>query len=92
MKVTTCKSCGAKIVWIKTQNGRSMPCDEEQVEYQKNYRGSALIVTKDGEVVRGNIVKGGGSALVPIVDGIGYVSHFATYPNADKHRRTRHND
>ena len=36
MKVTTCKSCGAKIVWIKTQNGRSMPCNEEQVEYQKN--------------------------------------------------------
>ena len=71
MKVTTCKSCGAKIVWIKTQNGRSMPCDEEQVEYQKNYRGSAL---------------------TPIVDGIGYVSHFATCPNADKHRRTRHND
>ena len=51
MKVTTCKSCGAKIVWIKTQNGRSMPCDAEQVEYQKNYRGSALVVTKDGKVV-----------------------------------------
>ena len=64
MKVTTCKSCGAKIVWIKTQNGRSMPCDAEQVEYQKNYRGSALVVTKDGEVVRGNIIKDGGSALV----------------------------
>ena len=92
MKVTTCKSCGAKIVWIKTQNGRSMPCNEEQVEYQKNYRGSALIVTKDGEVARGNIVKDSGSALAPIVDGIGYVSHFATCPNADKHRRTRHND
>ena len=92
MKETTCKSCGAKIVWIKTQNGRSMPCNAEQVEYQKNYRGSALIVTKDGEVVRGNIVKGGGSALTPIVDGTGYVSHFATCPNADKHRRTRHND
>ena len=82
MKVTTCKSCGAKIVWIKTQNGRSMPCNEEQVEYH----------TKDGEVVRGNIIKDGGSALVPIVDGIGYVSHFATCPNADKHRRTRRND
>ena len=92
MNVTTCKSCGAKIVWIKTQNGRSMPCNEEQVEYQKNYRGAALIVTKDGEVVRGNIIKEGGSALVPIVDGIGYVSHFATCPNADKHRRTRRND
>ena len=86
-KTSTCKSCGAKIVWIKTTRGMSMPCNAEQVQYQENKRGSALIVTKDGDVVRGNIIDGNQTSLVPVVDGVGYVSHFATCPNAAKHRR-----
>lgn len=57
MKVTTCKSCGAPIVWIKTQNGRSMPCDVPAVDYQENYKGSSLIVTDDGRVRRATIIK-----------------------------------
>lgn len=64
-----------------------MPCNAEQVQYQENKRGSALIVTKDGDVVRGNIIDDNQTSLVPVVDGVGYVSHFATCPNAAKHRR-----
>lgn len=86
-KTSTCKTCGAKIVWIKTTRGKSMPCNAEQVQYQENRRGSALIVTKDGDVVRGNIIDDNQTSLVPVVDGVGYVSHFATCPNAAKHRR-----
>lgn len=93
MKVTTCKSCGAPIVWIKTQNGRSMPCDVPAVDYQENYKGSSLIVTDDGRVRRATIIKKPitSSGLQPIIDGKGYISHFATCPYANKYRR-RDND
>lgn len=89
MKVTTCKSCGAPIVWIKTQNGRSMPCDVPAVDYQENYKGSSLIVTDDGRVRRATIIKKPitSSGLQPIIDGKGYISHFATCPYANKYRR-----
>lgn len=87
MKIITCKSCGAPIVWIKTQNGRSMPCDATAVEYQENYKGSTTIVTDDGRVIRANIVAAGNSPLTPAIDGNGYISHFATCPYAKQHRQ-----
>ncbi len=40
-----CKGCGAEIVWIKTANGKNMPCNAEK----------ATIVTEAGEVVAGYI-------------------------------------
>lgn len=92
MKITKCKSCGTSITWIKTQNERSMPCDVHAVDYQENYKGNATIVTDGGRVLRANIIKNANSSpLTPIIDGKGYVSHFATYPYANQHRR-RDND
>ncbi len=92
MKVTTCKSCGVPIVWIKTQNGRSMPCDAAAVDYQENYKGSATIVTDDGRVLRVMVFKNPSpSGLQPIINGKGYISHFATCPYANRYRR-RNND
>jgi hypothetical protein len=41
----TCKSCGAALVWIKTEAGRLMPCDPNLV----------TVVTEDGRTVRGRI-------------------------------------
>lgn len=90
MRRVTCRSCGAAIVWITTQNGRKMPCNADPVEYQDNRKGKDVIVTEDGKVVRGTVIdKARPSALVPIVDGTGYISHFATCPFADQHRRSR---
>lgn len=40
IKITKCKSCGASITWIKTKNGRVMPCDVPAVDYQENYKGN----------------------------------------------------
>ena len=31
MKKSTCRGCGAPIVWIRTAAGKSMPCDAEPV-------------------------------------------------------------
>lgn len=88
MKIVKCKSCGAPIVWIETVNGKAMPCDAEAVEYQENRKGKSQIVTEDGKVVRGDLVKNAPDTLLPkVVDGTGYISHFATCPYANEHRR-----
>lgn len=40
-----CKGCGAEIVWIKTPNGKNMPCNAEKT----------IIVTPEGQTVTGHI-------------------------------------
>jgi len=41
--VVSCSTCGAKIVWVKTENGRPMPCNASM----------RTIVTPEGKTVRG---------------------------------------
>lgn len=92
IKITKCKSCGASITWIKTQNGHTMPCNVPAVDYQENYKGKDTIVTEEGRVLRVSVFKTPlASGLQPVIDGKGYVSHFATCPFANKYRR-RDND
>lgn len=31
VKITQCRSCGADIVWLKTQKGKNIPVDAEDV-------------------------------------------------------------
>jgi hypothetical protein len=90
MRVVKCKSCGASIVWIKTQKGKNMPCDADAVEYQENYKSKATIVTEDGCVLKASIITPSGGGLAPIIDGKGYIPHWATCPFANNHR-TRDN-
>ena len=45
MEQSKCKGCQADIVWIKTTNGKNMPCDPKKV----------VIVTENGETVSGYI-------------------------------------
>ena len=86
IKITKCKSCGASITWIKTKNGRVMPCDVPAVDYQENYKGTDTVVTDDGRVLRVMVFKNPSpSGLQPIIDGKGYISHFATCPYANKY-------
>ena len=88
MTVKTCKGCGAPIVWITTTNGKAMPCDAEAVNYQENRKGASLIVTEAGRVVRGDIITGGINILLArVIDGQGYISHYATCPAADHFRK-----
>ena len=79
-----CKSCGAEIIWIKTTSGKSMPCDAKEVVYWENKHGKATVVRPSGEVVRADLDGEEGKE-----SRIGYISHFATCPNANVHRRTR---
>ena len=82
MRTSICKSCGAEIIWIKMQSGKAMPVDYNQVTYWKKTGGSKKIVTPNGEVLSGEI-----EGDLNTATGVGYISHFATCPNANQHRR-----
>ncbi len=84
---STCKSCGAVIVWIKTRGGKNMPCDPEPIAFKESREGGDLFVMKDGTVHRG-IRYADGNAVQDELH-TGYISHFANCPFADKHRRDR---
>ena len=60
-----CKSCGAPIVWGRTEAGKYMPLDEKEVMYWKLDNFGRLSTDK------------------------GRTSHFATCPQANRHRKPR---
>lgn len=83
MKTTQCKSCDATIFWARTRNGRNLPVDAEpvadgnlRVTFGKYGPPTAAIV--DARQVD--------ARQIGLFDKR-YVSHFATCPNADQHRR-----
>ena len=61
----SCRSCGAEILWVETQNGKRMPLD----------------FTPE----RRFVIDPSNGMLAKLRNT--YVSHFATCPNADQHRR-----
>ena len=79
-----CRGCGRTIIWIRTQAGKSMPCDPEQVTYWKKVKAAEKVVTANGEVCscafEGNPQE---------ATGIGYVPHWATCPKAGEFQRSR---
>ena len=79
--MSKCRSCGAEIIWIKMKSGKSMPCEIKPISYSTDVpsHGDLTLVTPDGRVVSGN--------FDPASDKIGFVSHFATCPNAGTHRK-----
>ena len=87
MRTTQCRWCGADIAFIKTIAGKSVPVDAECVSFSPNEKGPCLFVMPDGTTKRGfktNEEKGDSE--------FGYVSHFATCPEAGKFRKARKSD
>ena len=79
--MSKCKSCGATIIWIPTESGKNIPCDPKPIPYKEDSSGSLTLVTNDGRVIR---------ARMDITsDALGYVSHFATCPDAKSWRRNK---
>lgn len=68
VKVSTCRSCGARVIWTVTENGKRMPVDEAPAQ------GGRFVLELDGETVVARY------AAPP--NGAGYASHFSTCPNA----------
>lgn len=69
-----CRSCGAIVVWSKTENSKNIPLDPEPV------LGGNIILECNGALAR----------VVEPDPGIRrHISHFVTCPNAAHHRSPR---
>lgn len=75
-----CRSCGKRIRFIRMKSGKNMPVDERFVNYKLAADGKERVVTPAGDVVACIIGVDANEA-----DGFGYVSHFATCPDANRH-------
>lgn len=84
--MSRCKSCGAEIRFIKTISGKSMPVNAEHVYYKYKLGAKDRVVTPNGEVLPCIIYDAEKDDLSQ-AEGWGYVPHFATCPDADKHRK-----
>lgn len=73
-EMPACSSCGAEIEWVTMRDsGKRMPVDAKPASF-------VVLVASDGSPV----VSGDGAKGVVVT---GRLSHFATCPDADKHRR-----
>ena len=63
------------------KSGKVMPCNPEPISYRGDVpgHGDLILVTEDGRLATGTFDPGS--------DRIGYMSHFATCPNAGTHRK-----
>ena len=76
--MSTCRSCGAEILWARTPSGKAMPLDAVP-----NLAGEAILVNDIVQVSR---------ALADAAIDAGraddvYIVHWATCPNAKAHRK-----
>lgn len=84
---TKCRSCQAPIAWRRTTLGQTIPLDPDPVA-AGNIRHTGGYHTNDyGQ--RTPIVEVLTQTALALDDDPTYVSHFATCPNADTHRRPR---
>lgn len=88
-KTTACRACGARIMFLKTAAGKTMPVDEEGTFFLEVKDGPELFVLGDGVTMRGQRVS---PAQLMDADRFGYISHFATCTNPDFFRKPRKKD
>lgn len=77
--MSTCRSCGQQIDWVKTVHGKNMPVDGDYIPYDDADIGTVIIT--DG----GNVYKVAEGRSYPTVEG--RVSHFSTCPQAEEWRK-----
>lgn len=77
-----CKSCGQRIMFVRMKSGKLMPVNELLINYKLDDKGKDKIVTSKGDVV--SCISG---VNADAADGYGYISHFATCTNGQKHRK-----
>lgn len=84
MKADRCRSCRAEIVWATTEQGKSMPVDLAPVDHGNVY------YIDQGAMPRVRVLADPQPTLeedADSADGLRYVSHFATCPQADGWRK-----
>jgi hypothetical protein len=73
-----CSSCGAPIRWAKTIKGVGIPLDPEP-----SPRGN-VVISEEGAAL---VYNSPGAVAARYEGEPRYLSHFATCPNADQHRK-----
>lgn len=81
MNTTTCRGCGAPIVFLKSAAGKYIPCDAQLVRYRANPDGKDMVVVDGEGVVRCDLEFDG------LPTGMARISHFATCPKAREFRK-----
>ncbi len=78
---TRCRSCNAEIVWAVTKRGKRAPVDK-----RPDHRGDFLLIRTSGEL---RLVHQATATFEQLAEHgpDRYVTHFATCPAADRHRR-----
>lgn len=80
-----CRGCGAEIVWIKTEAGKSMPCNPGMVPFwERPWAPGKVVLPGSGKVISCDL-DGPRDELT----GFGYISHFSTCPQARGFRRKK---
>lgn len=86
MSEDECRSCRAPIVWATTEQGKSMPIDAGPVD-----NGNVYYLDQKSSPPRVRVLAGPQPTLeedADSADGLRYLSHFATCPQADQWRRS----
>jgi len=87
--MATCKGCGAAIAWVRLTSGKSNPVDPDRyLTIQLETTGNEILVTDEGEVVRGSTVGPREAQHLPNIR-TGRRSHFATCPAAKSFRKAK---
>ena len=82
MTLSTCRSCGKPVLWMKTKAGRNMPCDDALVPYWAKSDGPASVLTHAGEIQRCEL-----NGEQGLETGHGRVPHWITCDNPDQFRK-----
>lgn len=78
-RTTSCRSCGAPIMFIRLTTGKENPVDVDSLTQVVPDSNGTPYVTTNGDVIKARMVTENGVQA--------YTSHFATCPNAAWHRR-----
>lgn len=75
--MATCRSCGAEIIWVTTENGKRMPLDPHP-----HPKGSVLVYGEQAFVIS---AKGRADVREPL-----YLPHHMTCPQGRSWQRKQH--
>ena len=81
---SACRSCKAPILWVRTEKQKRMPLDATPVDASTHQRNT--FVLRDTASPAGPLAIAATPQQLP--GEVYYVSHFATCPHAQEHRRT----
>lgn len=70
--MSQCRTCQREIIWAVTANGKRVPLDPPEKRYVDNRTGHEIAT----------------DAPLSVVMDLTWLSHFATCPQADEHRKT----